>query len=231
MSPGAYKERCSKSYQLQHNVEPKNKPAKALDNHRSRISQSPKNWFQENPILAFNFVFWVIAHSIADGVFKGLSTYQSTLKSLDIQAIVFGLELDYKCYNMEQSMSHHRDPNTLLKLDMTSLTTFKQTDEVIAINKRIAFLTSTISRNPSAHPNLVAKRNKLYSRKAKYLLAWKIKHRQDWWDSVYNKYISGNKFAEYDKTPLFNIFKKYIPEHARLDEFLFTETTLESDIG
>lgn len=61
--------------------------------------------------------------------------------------------------------------------------------------------------------------------------AWKKKFIQDWWDSAYDEYISGNDFTERDQTSLFQIFKKYLPERARLREALFQEATLDSIIG
>ncbi|KAJ5600685.1 hypothetical protein N7450_001752 [Penicillium hetheringtonii] len=39
----------------------------------------PKNWFRENPILGFNFVFWIIVQGVADGAFKGLRTVEDIL--------------------------------------------------------------------------------------------------------------------------------------------------------
>ncbi|KAJ5110588.1 hypothetical protein N7532_001123 [Penicillium argentinense] len=33
--------------------------------------------------------------------------YQSVLKSLDVQALVFDLEPDYECHNIEQSMAYY----------------------------------------------------------------------------------------------------------------------------
>ncbi|KAJ5987717.1 hypothetical protein N7481_002927 [Penicillium waksmanii] len=56
--------------------------------------------------------------------------YQSVLKSLDIQALVYDLEPDYECRNMEQSMAHHRGPNVPMKLDAASIDVFENTDEV-----------------------------------------------------------------------------------------------------
>ncbi|THC90318.1 hypothetical protein EYZ11_010217 [Aspergillus tanneri] len=60
--------------------------------------------------------------------------YQSTLKALDILALYYNLEPDYKCRDMEQSMAHHRDPNILLRLDAATLADFKQDKEVVSIN-------------------------------------------------------------------------------------------------
>ncbi|KAH2457205.1 hypothetical protein KXW63_002869 [Aspergillus fumigatus] len=39
----------------------------------------PKNWFREHPILAMNFVFWVMVHGIADAAFKGISSVDELL--------------------------------------------------------------------------------------------------------------------------------------------------------
>ncbi|KAJ5600686.1 hypothetical protein N7450_001753, partial [Penicillium hetheringtonii] len=140
--------------------------------------------------------------------------YQSVLKSLDIQALVYDLEPDYECRNIEQSMAHHRDPNAPIKLNTASIDTFENTDEIKDINKRIHFLTSQISDQPLMHPDLDTKRITLYSKKSKLRLAWKKR-----------------LFTERDKTPLFQIFKKYLPERARLRDSLFNKTSLDSNIG
>ncbi|KAF4155474.1 hypothetical protein CNMCM6069_007995 [Aspergillus lentulus] len=39
----------------------------------------PKNWFREHPILAMNFVYWVMVHGIADDAFKGISSVDELL--------------------------------------------------------------------------------------------------------------------------------------------------------
>ncbi|KAJ5138845.1 uncharacterized protein N7515_003693 [Penicillium bovifimosum] len=99
------------------------------------------------------------------------------------------------------------------------------------MNQRIASLTSEIAGKPQLHEQLTVERAQLYSRKAKCLEAWKKEFIQDWWHSAYDEYISGNEFTERDRTPLFNIYKKYLPERACLRESLFTETSLDSVIG
>ncbi|KAJ5641215.1 hypothetical protein N7490_005215 [Penicillium lividum] len=40
---------------------------------------SPKNWFNEHPILGKSFVFWVIVHGVADGAFKDLDSVEKVL--------------------------------------------------------------------------------------------------------------------------------------------------------
>lgn len=85
------------------------------------------------------------------------------LKSLDIQALVYDLEPDYECRNMEQSMAHHRDPNAPMKQDAASIDAFENTYEIKMINERIHFLTSQISGQPLMHPDLDAERTSLYS--------------------------------------------------------------------
>lgn len=153
------------------------------------------------------------------------------LKSLDIQALFYDLEPDYECRNMEQSIAHHRDPNAPQRLDAAAITAFKERDEIKAMNQRIASLTSEIAGKPQLHEQLAIERAQLYSRKAKRLETWKKEFIQDWWHSAYDEYISGNEFTERDRTPLFSIYKKYLPERARLRESLFTETSLDSVIG
>lgn len=127
-------------------------------------------------------------------------------------------------------MSHHRDPNAPQNLDAAAITAFEETNEIKAMNRRIAYLTSEIARMPQLHENLAAERAQLYSRKAKRLHAWKKDFIQNWWHSAYDEYISGSEFAERDRTPLFNIYKKYLSERARLRECLFMETPLDSVI-
>lgn len=128
-------------------------------------------------------------------------------------------------------MAHHRDPNAPMKLNAASIDAFENTDEIKDINERIHFLTSQISGQPLMHPDLDAERTTLYSKKSKLRLAWKKSFIEDWWNSAYDEYVSGNEFTERDKTPLFQIFKKYLPERARLRDSLFNKTSLDSNIG
>lgn len=104
-------------------------------------------------------------------------------------------------------------------------------DDIKAMNRRIAFLTAQIAGKPQLYKQLAVERTQLYNRKAKCLEAWKKTFIQDWWHSVYDEYVSGNEFTERDGTCLFNIYKKYLTERARLRESLFTETSLDSVIG
>lgn len=157
--------------------------------------------------------------------------YQSVLKSLDIQALFYDLEPDYDCRNMEQSMAHHRDPNAPQKLDAAAVAAFEESDEIKVINERIAYLTSVIAGKPQLYKELAIERAKLHNSKSKHLEAWKKDFIQNWWHSAYDEYISGNQFTERDMTSLFNIYKKYLPERARLRESLFTKTSLDSVIG
>lgn len=157
--------------------------------------------------------------------------YQSVLKSLDIQALFFDLQPDYECRDMEQSMAHHRDPNAPQRLDAAAIQAFEERDDIKSMNRRIAYLTSEIAGEPQLHKELAAERTHLYSRKSKLLETWKKEFIQNWWHSAYDEYISGNEFTERDMTCLFNIYKKYLPERARLSQSLFTETSLDSVIG
>ncbi|KAJ5389764.1 uncharacterized protein N7496_000832 [Penicillium cataractarum] len=157
--------------------------------------------------------------------------YQSVLKSLDVQAIFFDLQPDYECRDMEQSMAHHRDPNAPQRLDAAAIQAFEERDDIKTMNQRIAYLTSEIAGKPQLHEELAAERTQLYSRKSKCLEVWKKEFIQNWWLSAYDEYISGNEFTERDMTSLFNIYKKYLPERARLSESLFAETSLDSFIG
>ncbi|KAJ8189548.1 hypothetical protein LV163_001835 [Aspergillus fumigatus] len=220
----------------------------------------PKTWFREHPILAMNFVFWVIVHGIADRAFKGISSveellaqrppkgreswtlqwaetakelpffrmvtpngpkadkgltfsslrhnftslaqrdgfkdqlcvhgiraelanrvdpkaseatrsqalnhqdhttflkYQAQLKALDMQALMYGMEPDYECRDMEQSMAHHRDPNVPLRLDAVTLHEFEHDEEILRLNTRIADLSRRIAGQPSIHKSLAEER-------------------------------------------------------------------------
>ncbi|CAG8296393.1 unnamed protein product [Penicillium salamii] len=42
-------------------------------------TKMPINWFNEHPVLGFNFVFWVIVHGVADNAFKNLSSLEAVL--------------------------------------------------------------------------------------------------------------------------------------------------------
>ncbi|KAJ5726673.1 uncharacterized protein N7483_008030 [Penicillium malachiteum] len=113
-------------------------------------------------------------------------------------------------------MAYHQDLNALQKLDVATIAVFEEIDEIKIMNQRIAYLTSI-------YEDVMAERINLYSRKAKRLLAWK--------DSAYDIYISIHKFTKRDRTSLFGIFEKYLPERAWLKESLFTEIILDSLVG
>ncbi|CAI7595632.1 unnamed protein product [Penicillium viridicatum] len=157
--------------------------------------------------------------------------YQSALKALDVQASFYDLEPDFECRDMEQSMAHHRDPNAPISLNAAAREAFSQSEEIALIDAEIVLLTEQISGKPKDHPELDAKRTKLYSTKANKLQARKSSFISAWWDASYDAYMAGNEFEEHDKTCVFEILEKYIPQRARLDKSLFTETTLDSVIG
>ncbi|EKV15317.1 hypothetical protein PDIP_40770 [Penicillium digitatum Pd1] len=157
--------------------------------------------------------------------------YQSSLKALDIQALFYDLEPDYECRDMEQSMSHHRDSNVPLQLNAATIEKFQTDDEIVKMNQRIAHMTQEIAGGLEENRDLVFERARLYSKKAKRLLAWKKDFVKNWWDTSYAEYVSGNDFSERDSTPLFDIYKKYLPERSRLSENLLKKATLDSEIG
>ncbi|KAH1336844.1 hypothetical protein KXX67_002465 [Aspergillus fumigatus] len=295
--------------------------------------ERPKTWFREHPILAMNFVFWVIVHGIADRAFKGISSveellaqrppkgreswtlqwaetakelpffrmvtpngpkadkgltfsslrhnftslaqrdgfkdqlcvhgiraelanrvdpkaseatrsqaldhqdhttflkYQAQLKALDMQALMYGMEPDYECRDMEQSMAHHRDPNVPLRLDAVTLHEFEHDEEILRLNTRIADLSRRIAGQPSIHKSLAEERARLYTQKAKKLRAKRSEYISQWWNNSYEGYISGKGFSERDTTNLFEIFAKYIPTRTRLRENLFKEVPLDMLLG
>jgi hypothetical protein len=150
---------------------------------------------------------------------------------VDIQALFYDLEPDYECRDMQRSMAHHRDLNVPHQLNATATIEFENNEETIETNLRIACLTKAISGRPKEHEELDRERSRLYSKKAKRLLAWKKEFIKQWWEKSYAEYVSGNDFSERDKTPLFDIYKKYLPERARLSERIFYQATLDSDFG
>ncbi|KAG0153469.1 hypothetical protein PDIDSM_2121 [Penicillium digitatum] len=99
--------------------------------------------------------------------------YQSSLKALDIQALFYDLEPDYECRDMEQSMSHHRDSNVPLQLNAATIEKIQTDDEIVKMNQRIAHMTQEIAGGLEENRDLVFERARLYSKKAKRLLAWK----------------------------------------------------------
>ncbi|KAJ5138867.1 uncharacterized protein N7515_003715 [Penicillium bovifimosum] len=157
--------------------------------------------------------------------------YQSSLKALDIQALFYDLEPDYECRDMEQSMSHHRDPNVPLHLNAATIAQFETDDEIVKINQRIAHITQEIAGRLEENSHLQFERARLYSKKAKRLLAWKKDFIKSWWDTSYAEYVSGNDFSECDSTSLFDIYKKYLPERSRLSENLLKKASLDSEVG
>lgn len=128
-------------------------------------------------------------------------------------------------------MSHHRDSNVPLQLNAATIEQFQSDDEIIKMNQRIAHLTQEIAGKLEENRDLVFERARLYSKKAKRLLAWKKDFVKNWWDTSYAEYVSGNDFSERDSTPLFDIYKKYLPERSRLSENLLKKATLDSEIG
>ncbi|KAJ5639155.1 uncharacterized protein N7484_007017 [Penicillium longicatenatum] len=157
--------------------------------------------------------------------------YQALLKALDIGALYNDLEPDYECRDMEQSMSHHRDTNAPQKLNAATFTQFHEREDIIEIEKAVSDLTHQIDGKPQDHKDLTIQRSKLYGIKAKRLQKWKDECVKRWWDISYDEYIAGNDFSERDSTPLFDIYKKYVPERARLSENLFQEASLDSKLG
>lgn len=157
--------------------------------------------------------------------------YQSSLKAVDIMALYYNLDPDYKYREMEQSIAHHRDQNIPLRLNTTSLTEFKKDKEVILINQRINKLTQEIRGRPNKHVDLVLERSKLYTKKAKKLRTKRSEFIKNWWNICYDEYITSNDFLERDTTCLFQIYHKYIPERARLHDNIFKQMPLDSDLG
>ena len=132
---------------------------------------------------------------------------------------------------MEQSMSHHRDSNVPLQLDSATIAQFATDDEIVEINQRIAHITQEIAGKLEENRDLVFERARLYNKKAKRLLAYKRDFIKNWWDTSYTEYVSGNDFSERDSTPLFDVYKKYLPERSRLSENLLKKGSLDSELG
>ncbi|CDM32994.1 unnamed protein product [Penicillium roqueforti FM164] len=123
---------------------------------------------------------------IADGTFKGLTTVTkhnfTTLAQRDRfkdQLYIHGIRggiankinyPNYKCRDMEQSMSYHRDSNVPLKLNTATTAQFESNDEIIKINQRITHLTQEIARRLEENRDLIFKQDRLYNKKAKRLL-------------------------------------------------------------
>ncbi|KAF7590037.1 hypothetical protein BBP40_003426 [Aspergillus hancockii] len=157
--------------------------------------------------------------------------YQSSLKAVDMMALYYDLDPDYECREMEQSMAHHRDQNVPLRLDAASLAEFEKDEEVILINQRISELTQEIRGRPDKHADLVSEGSKLYTKKAKKLRTKRSEFIENWWNVCYDEYITGNDFLERDTTCLFQIYRKYMPERARLHDNIFKQVPLDSDLG
>jgi hypothetical protein len=86
-----------------------------------------------------------------------------------MQALMYGMEPDYECRDMEQSMAHHRDPNVPLRLDAATLFEFEHDEEIVGLNARIADLSRRIAGQPSIHKSLAEERSRLYTQEAKDL--------------------------------------------------------------
>ncbi|KAK5800942.1 hypothetical protein VI817_003154 [Penicillium citrinum] len=129
-----------------------------------------------------------------------------------ISEAIHGQILNYQNYNI-----YIKYQSVLKFLDIQIL----NTDKIKIINERIYFLISQISNQSLIYPDLDAEYTNLYSKKSKLYL----------WIFIYNKYISGNKFAKHNKISLFQIFKKYLPEYIKLRDSLFSKNSLNSNIG
>ena len=143
----------------------------------------------------------------------------------------YDLKLEFECRDMEQSMAHHRDSNAPVSLNATAREKFSQSEKVIKINEKIAHLTEQIASKPKDHPDLAAKRTKLYSTKANMLEARTLSFISEWWNASYDEYMAGNEFEERDTTCVLDILDKYLPERARLRKNIFKKATIDSDIG
>lgn len=150
---------------------------------------------------------------------------------MHIQAAYCGLKSDFEWRDMEDSMTHHRDPNVPQDLNARAISDFEEDEEIIKINQRIAELTEQIRRQPSLHEGLAAERSQLYSKKAKRKQEKKHEYISSWCNAIYDVYNNGNEIDEQDRTCLFNIYSKYMPKMARLKENLFTEASIDSEIG
>lgn len=128
-------------------------------------------------------------------------------------------------------MTHHRDTNVPQKLNASTFAKFQEREDIIEIEKAISDLTHQIDGKPQDHKDLTIQRSKLYGIKTKRLQHWKDEFVKKWWDTSYDEYIAGNDFSERDSTSLFEIYKKYVPERARLSENLFQEASLDSEVG
>ncbi|BCS28042.1 uncharacterized protein APUU_61090S [Aspergillus puulaauensis] len=157
--------------------------------------------------------------------------YQSKFKRANIQACYWNLEPDYECLEIEESMTHHRDPNAPQKLDAAALAEFENDQEMMALYERIDMLTERINRRPGEQPDLANEREKLYTKAAKKRRSKIKKFINTWWKSSYDEYIAGSNLTERDSTSLFSIYAKYMPERLRLRDNLFTETPINSEIG
>lgn len=151
--------------------------------------------------------------------------------ALDLSAIYWDLEPDFECLEMERSMSHHRDRNMPQALHAKAIAELENTPDMITINSKIAELTERIGGRPRDHMDLVHERAKLYTNAAKMRRAKLRELISNWWKTSYSEYIAGNEFTERDPTCLFDICSKYMPERRRLQENLFKEASLDSEIG
>lgn len=77
-------------------------------------------------------------------------------------------------------MSHHRDSNVPLQLNAAAIAQFTTDDEIVKINQRIAHITQEIAGKLEENRDLVFERDRLYTKKAKRLLAWKKDFIKNW---------------------------------------------------
>lgn len=157
--------------------------------------------------------------------------YQSRFKRVDIQSCFWNIEPDYDCLDMEESMSHRRDPNVPQKLDAAAVSEVENMEEMKAIYQQISQLTQQISSKSCQKQDHVSERAKLYTKAAKIRRHKKGEFIKTWWRSCYDEYIIGRNFEEKDPTCLLDIYSNYMPERARLREKLFTKVSLHSETG
>ncbi|KAJ5783753.1 uncharacterized protein N7518_009430 [Penicillium psychrosexuale] len=224
------------------------------------------NWFREHPILASNFIFWVIVHEIANNAFKNITNVDKLLaqhlpkgreswtlewtedakilpffrmvtpegpsknKALTFSSLRHnnialarrdGFKDPLRVHGIRGGVTnkidaYYRDSNAPVTLNAATREEFSQSEEIALIDTEIVLLTKQISGKPKDHPELDAKRTKLYSTKANKLQARTSSFISAWWEASYDAYMAGNEFEEHDKTYVFEILEKYIRQRARL---------------
>ncbi|KAJ5714395.1 uncharacterized protein N7483_011576 [Penicillium malachiteum] len=166
--------------------------SRSLPNQDGAIKTT--NIYKEYLILGLNFVFWVIVYGVADGAFKGLNTVADVLVVRPLEGresyMIKWVECkkDLPFFRMVTPEGPSPNRSILKSLDIQALIHDLEPD----------YKYRNIEQSMAHYQDLNTPQ--------------KLDTAAIAWNSAYNIYVAGNEFTERDRTLLFGIFEKYLPE-------------------